>query len=413
MLRKSMIGWCSQLLQRCLEVVPQLLLLLLELAGKVLHGSPVEAKGVTLHTVPLLKLPLLHVVHPVVHVVLHPAVEMVVHHLVPVHAAVEAVVHLVPVHAAVKTVVHHLVPVHAAVQVHLVHAAVHLIHLVHAVIHLIHLVHERVHVVPLVHAVVHLVHAVGLLGVDNHLAVVVGRVLGSDIVLEAAVSLTLEHPALLVVHHPPGLILTLEHALVAVHVVAALLLPPGHVVPHVVVLALLHHAIKHVALTAHLVDLVHAVLFHGVLHAVSVNLVPPVHVHLVHAAPWGVHVLVHLAHMPVHVVLVHAGVHLVPLVHTAVHLNNLVPVVVHLVPLVHAGVHLLVVLVRPAVAQLVNVDLELVSGLLFGVSDLGLVGELGLSLGLPLAQGGVDGHGWVVEVVPAQSSSLGHVGQGG
>merc|ERR1711963_1008090 len=298
---------------------------------------------------------------------------MVVHHLVPVHAAVEAVVHhLVPVHAAVKTVVHHLVPVHAAVHVVLVHAVIHLIHLVHA----------RVHVVPLVHAVVHLVHAVGLLGVDNHLAVVVGRVLGSDIVLEAAVSLTLEHPALLVVHHPPGLILTLEHALIAVHVVAAFLLPPGNVVPHVAVLALLHHAIKHVALTAHLVDLVHAVLFHVVLHAVSVNLV-------------------------------HAAVHLVPLVHTAVHLNHLVPVVVHLVPLVHVGVHLLVVLVRPAVAHLVNVDTELISGLLFGMSDLGLVRELRLSLGLPLDQGGVDSHGWVVEVVPAQSSSLGHVGQGG
>merc|ERR1719308_342439 len=161
---------------------------------------------------PLLKLPLLHVVHPVVHVVLHPAVEMVVHHLVPVHAAVEAVVHhLVPVHAAVKTVVHHLVPVHAAVHVVLVHAVVHLVHLVHAVVHL----------VPLVHAVVHLVHAVGLLGVDYHLAVVVGRVLGSDIVLEAAFGLTLKHPALLVIHHPPGLILTLEHALIAVHVVAA------------------------------------------------------------------------------------------------------------------------------------------------------------------------------------------------
>merc|ERR1711973_455420 len=286
MLRKSMIGWCSQLLQRCLEVVPQLALLLLELAGKVLHGSPVEAEGVTLHTVPLLKLPLLHVVHPVVHVVLHPAVKMVVHHLVPVHAAVEAVVH-------------HLVPVHAAVHVVLVHAVIHLVHLVHAVIHLIHLVHARVHVVPLVHAVVHLVHAVGLLGVDNHLAVVVGRVLGSDIVLEAAVSLTLEHPALLVVHHPPGLILTLEHALIAVHVVAAFLLPPGNVVPHVAVLALLHHAIKHVPLTAHLVPMVHAVLFHGVLHAVSVN--------LVHAA-------VHLV-PPVHVHLVHAAVHLVPPVH--------------------------------------------------------------------------------------------------
>merc|ERR1712165_214876 len=336
---------------------------------------------------------------------------MVVHHLVPVHAAVKTVVHhLVPVHAAVEAVVHHLVPVHAAVHVVLVHAVVHLVHLVHAV--------------------VHLVQAVGLLGVDNHLAVVVGRVLSSDIVLKAALSLTLEHPALLVVHHPPGLILTLEHALIAVHVVAALLLLPGHVVPHVAVLALLHHAVKHVALTAHLVDLVHAGLFHVALHAVSVNLVhagvhlvPPVHVHLVHAAPWGIHVLVHLAHVPVHVVLVHAGVHLVPLVHagvhlvplvhTAVHLNHLVPVVIHLVPLVHAGVHLLVVLVRPAVAHLINVDTELVGRLLFGVSDLGLVGELGLSLGLPLDQGGVDGHGWVVKVVPAQSSSLGHVGQGG
>merc|ERR1719461_1888584 len=163
--------------------------------------------------------------------------------------------------------------------------------------------------------------------------------------------------------------------------------------------------------------------FHGVLHAVSVNLVhaavhlvppvhvhlvhaavhlvPPAHVHLVHAAPWGVHVLVH------------AAVHLVPLVHTAVHLNHLVPVVVHLVPLVHVGVHLLVVLVRPAVAHLVNVDTELVGRLLFRMSDLGLVRELRLSLGLPLDQGGVDGHGWGVEVVPAQSSSLGHIGQGG
>merc|ERR1719300_1249718 len=255
-------------------------------------------------------MPLLHVVHPVVHVPVHAAVEAVVHHLVPVHAAVKTVVHhLVPVHAAV-----HVVLVHAVIHlVHLVHAAVHLIHLVHAVVHLVPLAHARVHLVPLVHAVVHLVHAVGLLGVDNHLAVVVGRVLGSDIVLEAAFGLTLEHPALLVVHHPPGLILTLEHALIAVHIVAAFLLPPDNEVPHVAVLALLHHAIKNVALTAHLVDLVHAVLFHVVLHAVSVNLVdaaahlvPPVHVHLVHAAPWGVHVLVHLAHVPVHVVLVHA-----------------------------------------------------------------------------------------------------------